>query len=326
MKKLLHLLLLYSSVSTAQNGSVIAKTALNRFVENSSVQWAAYSNDTSSFAGTGITELLFKQYAGGKIRGIIPVENGHADEDHFINRSENELLQFLFPTDTVYDGDQKTVKKATPLQLTELMKNPVYDLYTIFYVQNGIPRSYISRVSPKAGITTTSGLYLGLLEAVSFGVSKNYHAVQGAKDKMLYLGEIDKTFYPDSLTKHERLKETFGRNLIETIWPYVLSGKINLFSVPDNQKITTVQLATGDYPGAEKIHVPVFDSLGNPEKGSGYSYTQISPSSFDKVVVTEKIYYDETKDIFTGKIKDMVLFKPDYEHDRVSTATFRLVF
>ena len=325
MKKLLLPLLLYSSVSPAQNGSVIAKTALNRFIENSSVQWAAYSNDTSSFAGTGITELLFKQYAAGKIKGIIPVENGHSDEDHFINRSENELLQFLFPPDIVYNGDKRTVKKAAASQLTELMKSPVYDLYTIFYVQDGIPHSYISRVSPKAGITTASGLYLGLLEAVSFSVNKNYKAVQGLKDKMLYLGEIDKTFYPDSLTKHERLKETFGRNLIETLWLYVRLGKINLFSVPDNQKITAVQLAKGDYPGAEKIQVPVYDSLGTP-KGLEYSYAEIDAGSFDKVVLTEKIYYDETKDIFLSKIKEMVLFKPDYEHDRVSTATFRLQF
>ena len=327
MKKLLILLLVYSPATQAQISTAKIKTSLNSFIENNAVQWAAYSNDTSSFAGSGVMEQLFNQYKAGKIKGVIPVDNGSADEDHFQNRSEKDLEKLLFGSaDTMYNSEKTGIKTTTPARFSDLLKDPVYELSRIFYVRDGALRSYISRVSAKTPVTTGSGLYIGLLKTVSFGVNKKYNAAPAANDKQVRLGEIDKTFYSDSIGWNEQLKEVYGRNLIETLWPSVVSGKASLYTNPGNQKITASQLRTGNYPGADKIHVPVYDSLGNLSPGAKVMTAEISASSFDKILIREDIYYDETKDIFIGKINEILLFRQAFGTDEVSKPAFRLVF
>lgn len=287
--------------------------------------WAAYANDTASFTGTGFTEKLFVAYERGKIRGIIPLENGTAGEDRLLYRNAKELEHLLAPgADTLYTGEAMEIQTKTA-KLSERFANAVFELYRILYIRNGILRSYITRISPKTTLVTSNGIALGLLESVSFAVNKKYRAKLRSAGKMNYLGKITSTFVADSIPAQQRLKETFGRNIIETLWPHVISGKISVYAGTGKEKITPAQLSAGNYPGAELIQVPVYDSTGDLI-GNRSMYYELNAGSFDKISITEEIYYDVKRNIVLSKIPELLLYKKLFGPNSVDMQPIRLVF
>ncbi len=301
------------------------KTDFNNFIEKSSVEWAVYANDTASFRGSGFTEKLLELYELGKIRGIVPLENGAAGEDHLMYRNSTELAQLLTPApDTFYNGESIEIKNRTK-KLSELLANPVFELYRIFYIQNGLLRSYITRISPKTPVVTSSGIALGLLEPVSFAANKNYQPKTRTAEKMMYLGKISRIISPDSIPEYDRLKETYGRNMIETLWSNVMSGNISVYVGAGKEKIAPDQLISGKYPGGEMIDVPVYDNMGN-QSGTRTMYNELSPASFNKVNIIEELYYDRSRNIITSKIAEVLLYRKEYDSNSPTMQPIRLVF
>jgi hypothetical protein len=162
-----------------------------------------------------------------------------------------------------------------------------------------------------------------LVEAVSFALNPKYNTVAGPQDHIIYLGATEKTIYPDSIPFYDRLKETYGRNMIAALWPSIESGRIAVYNLESKVKISKANFIEGDFPGGESIQVPVYNDAGELI-GNRTLYQAPKPSGFDRITLTEKWYYDETKNIIIAKIPEAVIH-PRAEPDRPHLA-FRLVF
>ena len=193
----------------------------------------------------------------------------------------------------------------------EIINDPgplgIINFYQILFVEKGKLLSYISRVSPLKNIITPSGVRLGQSEYFSTALNLYPSSQKSKKDKIIFLKTTTTTISVDSINKNDRLKETFGHNLIETLWPYIVSKKISLFNVASNQPTTLNQINNNNQLNLETVSVPVYDSLGNLF-GSKLISEEITANSFDKISISQQWYYNDTKNIVYCIIPEAYLF------------------
>ena len=329
-KTLLLFFIIYADHSGAQVANLPGKTTLNSFIEKPTVEWAAYANDTATLPAFS-TELLTK-FLAGKIKGMALAEQGTAAESKPKYLTPKELENILLPADTVLVHDTDGVERVEVMvhdaktELPEIFRKSVVEFYQTLYVENGKLKSYISRISPKTEVYTSSGLYLGRREPVSFCLNTKYNAVAGKNDKLVSLGKFTKSIYADSLSSYDMVKVLYGKNLIAALWSAVFAGKISVYLPNEKDRITAAQLISGDYPGAENISVPVYDSLGNLTAGTRILRPEFNTRSFERVDITEELWYDETLNIVICKIPELIMFKKRYYSTEDFVPAFRLVF
>lgn len=328
-KTLLLFLIIYSNNSAAQIENAPGKTVLNSFVEKTSVEWAAYANDTSTLPAFA-AELLSK-FVAGKIKGMVPAEQGTAAENKPKWLTPKDLEKLLVPADSVIIHDENGVDRVAVMnhdpakELLTAFQKSVTEFYQTLYIENGKLRSYISRVSPKTEVYTSTGLYLGRRESVSFCMNTKYNAVAGKNDQLVSLGKFTKTIYADSLSSYDMLKVLYGKNLIATLWSGIFAGKIAVFLPDGKDRITPAQLSAGEYGGADKVNIPVYDSLGNLS-GSQFISSELNTRSFERADITEELWYDATRNIVICRIPELMLYKKDYAISEGLVPAFRLVF
>ncbi len=326
VKTLLLFLIVYSNRAAAQIAMITGKSSLNNFIEKTSVEWAAYSNDTATLPA--FTAQLLGKFITGKIKGMVPAEQGTTAENNPKWLTPKELENILVPaTDSMYGDNQiKQVRRDPATDLPKVFERPVTEFYQILYIENGKLRSYISRVSPKTEVYTSTGLYLGRRESVSFCMNTKYNAVAGKNDRLLSLGKFTKTIYADSLSSYDMLKVLYSKNLIATLWSGIFANQISVFLPNGKDRIIPTKLLSGDYPGADQINVPVYDSTGNPV-GNRVIKSELNMQSFVRADITEELWYDETRNIVIYRIPELMLFKKTYTSSGEELVpAFRLVF
>ena len=319
MRYLFFLLCLFSFTVNAQYTQKIVATPLNSFARKSSVAWAVYAKDTVGFYNPDLPALLISDLRNGKLKGFIPVEYGIEEERKFSPLSAKAIDSFFISPLLDYDAQgiakiDADTKYSENNLAKEFAASPMA-LYQILYSSDGKLFSYISRVSVTKQIITPSGINYGNAELLSFAINKNYHYSSKEKN-LVYLGQTMRTYLVDSFPKHDRLKETFGKNPTETLWPYVLSGKIAAYPVTGGERILPSDIDSAVIK--EFIYVPVYDSTGNLIS-TNRIVPEADPSTFNKIMLLQKWYYDKKKNIVICKIPELTVYKND-------EALLRLVF
>ncbi len=329
MRALLLFFLVQTSSVLAQNYFPIKKTQLNKFVEESSIEWAIYKNDTLRTDSPDLRDILLRKMINKKIEIFEPIYINGTDDDNKIIYTKPELIydHLNHGGNIGYDRlGNKIFYKATELiELINYLPKGVNNLYQILYIKNRKLLAYISHASPLFDITSPQGTHFGRIEYFSTAINIKPFSSNSSKDKIIFLKKTTTEFYVDSIKKENKLKEMFGHNIIETLWPYIENNKIVLYSVPENKKITLHEINKENLLNLQTVNVPIYDSVGNLS-GTKLIVTEIISTIFDRIIITQEWYYNETKNIVFCKIPDAILSIPKLNMEDTATHEIKIVF
>ena len=234
MKYSLLLLLFVSTKIIAQNEPRI-ETPFNSFTKLPSVEWAISANDTILFLKPDLRKMLIQKMKAEKISTALQIWDDTKEEMNIKQSRLDDNLVMMYGThwdheDPFFDalGNQvKTKKREIEKDYTE---GPL-QIHQKYYIEKETLKSYISYVSPIKKIVTPQGIYLGTSETFATSFNKKYNYSPSPKDKIIFLKKTQREIFVDSIKKEHTYKETFGRNMVESLWPYVLANKLKVYSI-----------------------------------------------------------------------------------------------
>jgi hypothetical protein len=329
MRVLLLLFLLQSSGVFAQNYYPIQKTQLNKFVEDRDIEWAIYKNDSLFTDKPDLRDILIKKAIKNRIKVIFPMDEGSSVENKITYFTSKECSDLIYDRSLVLPAysEGASIKLMTKVKEKIDLTEPVGELRLsqILYVRNGIIYSNVNRVSPKLTIYSAGGLYFGKADLFSTGLNNKLTNFNSKSDKIIFLKKTTTELYVDSIKKENKLKEMYGHNIIETLWPYIENNKIALYSVPENKKITLTEINSENLLNLQTVNIPMYDSVGNLS-GTKRIITETIPTIFDRIRITQEWYYNETKNIVFCKIPDAILSTPKLNKEDNATHEIKIVF
>lgn len=309
-----------SNLAIAQNQQT--PTQFDTFINRSSIEWAAYASDTFRCLGHNLNALLRKKFQNGEIKVTMGLNRGLNDGNIPEYQTPEDIMWLMNPyPELMFDSSGNPIPiNRDSMKPSERFDSISYNLLfaeQIFFIENGILKSYIPYASPAASIYTNGHTYIGNIKYFSSCFNLQYKYQPGKQNKILFLSQSKKTIQLDSTKQENKLKELYGRNLIETLWPYILKNKYALYLPEGNKKITADEL-TSDL--IEKIAVPVFDAVGNQSFKS--VKLPINPEVFITADLQQDWYYDQTRNIVFNKIRELCLYvkKRDNETGVVKTS------
>jgi hypothetical protein len=286
-------------------------TQFDKFINQPSIEWAAYANDTLRFEKTDLNKLLIRRFSKNEIKSSLSVYSSIEEANHIsylLKPQLDSLVLYTFGcTMPVLDSNGITVGikiKSPEPYIPDTLSLGLTDITQILYIENGKLRSYIPWVSPRIiPIATSTGISLGNSDYFSSCFNFKYNYQWYNQDKNLFLSHTKRILRVDTVEVENKLKELYGRNLVETLWSYILENKYALYLPENNQKLFADDITTDLI---EKLTVPIYDSLGN---ATGKFVKQpINPKIFTAAELEQDWYYDYTRNIVFNKIKALHLY------------------
>ena len=270
------------------------------------------------------------RFAKDEIKAAYPVSVNFNQCKNIRYSKKSELDAGKFFPDRVfteYDslGNPFLSKETDPLKIDTATFNMVMTT-EILFIESGLLKNYVPWITAAIPVKTSLGVFLGYSDYFStcFNIDRHYTAF--AKTKVLYLKQTSRLIFLDSINPVFKLKELYGRNLLQTLWPSILKNKFEIISLKRNKTINAKQLntdiITDVVPG-----VPMYDSLGNPA-GSKSLNQELSAADFNSIELVQDWYYDYTKNIVFNKIKELYLYanKLTYDYsDQKTTPVLKIV-
>jgi hypothetical protein len=130
---------------------------------------------------------------------------------------------------------------------------------------------------------------------------------------------------PDSIEKQHQLKQLFGENMLEALWPAVERGKIKLYSFEDDRVLTIREISSKMIN--TNMLIPVYDSTGEIIRNIS-PLEPLRPSLFKNLEMVQDWFYDYSKNIVFNKIKELVLYT-DFDNeptDKFNKPSFKIIF
>ena len=307
-------------------------TKFDKFVKCSKIEWAAYASDTFRFDNAGFNNLLLTRLESKNIKASLPIESRTGDiskvnyvlYDSIFQNHFSGIYEEIPVIDTTGEiiGYQRLVPQVdtSAFKLTEVTQ--------ILYIQKGVLKSYIPWVTPTLPVITSSGKYLGESFYFNTAYNRKYKRKSRKITKLIFLSQTKKMIKLTKSVSGDILKEMYSNNLIETLWPEVLNGKIEVFSLADNEKIFPEKL-NGATQLNDGVLVPFYDSAYG---GRIYKYELINRplalNKFTDAALVQNWYYDYKKNMVFSKIREMYLYvNTSSEKESVkSSPVLKLVF
>lgn len=308
---LLVLVTIYTSASAQFQPT---PTQFDTFINRPSVEWASYANDTIRFKIPHFNKLLITRLANREIKAALPVYSGTSDVNNItflkIDSIEGRIL-YPLPGLPLFDSNEINLSANIKTEAFKIdTSGPgLTDVTQILFIEKGLLKSYIPWVSPKVVIIATSnGVPLGKGDYFLTCFNFNYNYLPNKKNIITYLSQTNRKISLDTIEKENKLKELYGRNLIETLWPYIVKNKYTIYLAGSNKKINANEITTDLI---EALTVPVFDSSGNM---TGKVVKEpLNPGLFTIAELLQDWYYDHTKNIVFNNIKSLVLFAKKWD-------------
>ncbi|MBK8496675.1 MAG: hypothetical protein IPL50_18035 [Chitinophagaceae bacterium] len=312
IKQLTVLLLILSNTSIAQNKP--QPTQFDKFINKPGIQWAAYASDTFNFYRADLNNRLLNRLTKKEIKASLPLESRTTSVNNIKYIPLDSINSVYFEASTGMDNMIDTAR----FLITEITQ--------ILYVEKGILKSYIPFVTPALPVYLSSGKYLG--ESFYFNTAYNYKYNRKfrKKNKLIFLGQTKSMLKNDQAQSKDQLKTMYGKNLLETLWPYVLEDKIEVFSVESNSKLKPGDLNI-NLAYVEPQVSPIYDSVGNIVKYQ-VSAPEDGTARFTEVQLVQDWYYDHKRNRIYALNKEMIVYtrKPASWGDKEPAPVFKLVF
>ncbi len=310
MKKLLFLFIILPVTASAQSPTQQTPTQFDRFINKPEIEWAAYINDTIRFDKLKLNTWLLQRLDRNEIKATFPVGSGSPQANQIRYLTKNEIDRVDGQTDTisVTDSSGKRSRQAG-ISFTRFNKalNTLTDVIQILYVEKGLLKSYIPWVATMIPVITSTGYYLGDGDLFSSCFNFNYITASGSRDNTFFLSRTRRNLRLDSFDVKSKLKELYGRNLVQTLWPYVLRNRIRVFSPEKNRLLKAAEI-NSSLVNETEVSIPVYDLEGNLVKNQKVVHGELSPDVFTKVELIQDWYYDKTLNMVFAINKQLVLF------------------
>jgi hypothetical protein len=322
--------------TTAQSQQQPLPTQFDKFINQPSIEWAAYANDTFNFEPAHFNKLLTDRLGKKEIKATFALYTDMQESNRFSWKTKKEIDGKVLTRDVIVlvndtegegMGGTRTIVKREIIS-PDFAANVYTDVTQILFIEHGLLKSYIPWVSPKAlHIVTASGLELGLANYFSSCINQKHDYIPSGQTRTLSLGSSKKMFLLNTEDDKQKLKELYGRNLIQTLWPYILDGNIKVFSVDKNKKLKPSEIQD-TLINRSRVAIPVYDSVGNL---SSYVVPSepLSPKVFTIIELMQDWYYDHTKNIVFNKIKEAYLYAKKWTadgQDRENSPILKIVF
>ncbi len=298
----------------------------DKFVTQRGIEWAADASDTFNFSKSGINTSLLKRLKNNEIKASV-AEVSRKNRPYSIQYSsfEDIFSYFYFPHgNTIYDSLGNVVEQDKKIPEVDTLEFKYTEITQILYVENGVLKSYVPMVTPTLSLYLTTGKYIGETFYFTTAFNLKYNYKPSKRDKILFLQETTKGLkFPDA---ENNLKEMFGNNLIQTLWPHVLSGKIELYNAATNKKANPAELNTTLHY-QQQVLSPIYDSINAIIKFETV-VKSANPKDFSHALMVQDWYYNESENIVFNRIKELYLYanKATQEADAQSLPVLKLVF
>jgi hypothetical protein len=335
MKKILFILFICLSNSCFAQLPVDGATLFDSFIKKAGIEWALYNMDSIHFKEKNLSELLRTRFTKGEIKASLAILNAGQLNGKPVLYSKDEIDHRLFhPHDMpMYDSLGNIIKQSTgqensiPSNLFDSTSYNAVDIFQLFYIEKGVLRSYVPFVSPKMSITTSTGIFLGCTDYFStcFNYSHRYKPRSG--NKVVFLSQTKKMVLQDSMYWSGKLKEFYGRDLVRTLWPYLLNKKLAIADVETNKKLAIEDIIK-DVALNDPSRNPNYDSMLLANIISPYT-EHLTLSYITSLQVVQDWFYDQTKNIVFNKVLELhVYMKPRKTEDegKAPTAVFKILF
>ncbi len=328
MKNFALLICIFSNQFFTQAQQV--STQFDTFINKPSIEWAVYANDTISFEKSELNKILAARYAKNEIKASLAVASGTARANSIIYLHKDKLDRNIQGAGTmipVYDSTGNLIRTDISYYTINADSFKTTGITQILYIENGALKSYIPWVAPKMPVTTSSGIFLGYRDYFCTAFNFKYQNLQGPNNKILFLSETKKTVKTDSVNPENKLKELYGKNLVQTLWPYILYNKFKIYDIANNKQIKATDIST-DLTNSEKLSIPVYDSMGNYIKDVFYK-EPLKPNIFTLAELTQKWYYNYSQNLVFNRITAISLYTKKWTaigEDKEASPVLKIVF
>jgi hypothetical protein len=303
----------------------------NRFVKKESVRWAAYISDTVRFSEKNLSAILRSRIKKGNIVAAEPFSHemmGTGFKIRYISNGETEKK--IHRADTVFSQDSSgvistLVSERADSQIFDSISNNLVSTEEILFIENGKIYAYIPFVSPAFSMYTNNGDFLGSAAFCTTSFNNDPYSGAGPADKITRLIQTKRRLLPDSIEKQHQLKQLFGENMLEALWPAVERGKIKLYSFEDDRVLTIREISSKMIN--TNMLIPVYDSTGEIIRNIS-PLEPLRPSLFKNLEMVQDWFYDYSKNIVFNKIKELVLYT-DFDNeptDKFNKPSFKIIF
>lgn len=305
------------------------QSQFDKFISSPSIYWASYVFDTVRIKDNKLNSLLFSRFDKNEIRGSLYLWLPPKDNTHIIYKRKNDLDSIMFSPRgmPVLDSNGNELRNAVYAieRKADLSSVTKTDIKQILYIENGKLKNYIPWVSPMIPIITGMGVNLGDggYFSTCFNFNRNY--IPRKKDNNIYLSETRLVIKPDSLDARDRLKELYGKNFIEILWPYIENGEFEVFTTDTNARLKKEEIT--DYIQKKTAFpTPVYDTNGNITNQISFIQDSFYPKKIIKTELVQDWYYNYKDNIVFNHIKELLLFVKNPSSEEESIPVLKIVF
>jgi len=276
----------------------------NHFIDSGSISWALDTEEAYSFADSKKVENedifvhLISKTISGKLEAYYLMLTG-------FEGYENNAY-------SAYDKypNRYLTKNALKFALTDSLKTIKF--HEIFYLDNFRLNCQIVSAAPMTNHAASSGVSLGMQNI--FYCCKNIkETIQITKNKdLVHFKKIERILNIDSIENSKIVKQTYGLNLIQSIWSGASQGFIKLLDTKTNRVIPIKDVM--NYSHLDSVQVQVFDSTGSVVEHIMKAGQAVFPYKLTNTIqFTQDFYYDTKQNVFISTISDCFLFIKNWD-------------
>jgi hypothetical protein len=289
----------------------------NSFINGPAISWAGQAEGNADVAFgdhkfdkyTNIYDYIIAAQKSGKVKSYItrvwdPAVLSGTGNDKPKAKNNNEF----------YIEVNKHYGRKGPSYSIDSLKNIHFD--QVYFIQGHKLRSYIIAAAPEYQVFTSEGMYVGNTLISFTAINKNSAAAADKNDKIVLLKTTAQVLRFDSLPNITPIKETYGMNLVYTLWYDLSKGYNKAIDLKTNKRIPAKNIM--EYSGTDSIEEVM---QGGDDTTNIYYKVAGTPirRNLSEISVSQNWYYDVTKNIFYTSITDATIYAKEYDDQGVVT-------
>jgi len=276
----------------------------NQFLNSANVNLALDTEESFSFAGSkkieniNIFNFIVTKALSGKLKAYTLRLEGF---EGFENSTYSEYDKF---------PDRDLTKDQINYILKDSLKT--INFHEIFYLNNYSLSCQIISAAPSTNYTTAAGISLGMQDIFyCCKSSKNSLTITNSKD-LIHLKRIDRNLNFDSIESSKLVKQTYGLNLVQSIWTGASHGNIKLLDTKTNKIIPSNNVLNYSY--LDSVQVPVYDSTGSIVGHTKQPGQAVFPYKLiNSIQFVQDFYYDTKRNVFLTTISNCFFFVKNWD-------------
>ena len=270
----------------------------NQFINSSSVNWALDAEELFSFSNSNKIENLniFNYIIANSFSGKIKAYN--------LNPPGFEDYENLTYSDTNKFPPKDFKNNKLDYILMDSLKTMKF--HEIFYLDNYKLSCQIISAAPSTNHGITAGNNHEMQD-IFYCCRNTNNLVQTDNNKdIVHLKGIERNINFDSIKNSKLIKQTYGLNLVQSIWMGAFQGNIKLLDLKTNKIIEKKDLMNNSF--LDPMKVPAFDENGSPQGYQMLAFEPVFPRMLvNSIQFTQDFYYDIRRNVFLTKISNCVL-------------------